>query len=203
MEFHDLGKHCTEENCGQQDFLPFKCDACSGIFCLEHRTRAGHSCTRPNFNDKRVLECPDCNRVLKRPPGVDHDVLLARHLESGCAEGVRKARPNKHRCSAQGCRGSEFVKVICKNCRNNFCFRHRHEDDHLCQGIATVSKPQSRWGGREQAGATASVSRRPGAGATAGSRSESGGCGAEAGEAAARREREACARQASRDVKTR
>lgn len=60
---------------------------------------------------KRVLECSSCSKVLKRPPGVAHDVLLQRHLASGCVEGVRKPKPNKLACSAAGCRGSEFVKV--------------------------------------------------------------------------------------------
>lgn len=69
---------------------------------------------------KRVLECTKCSKVLKRPPGVAHHDLLRRHVASGCVEGLRKAKPNKLRCSAKGCRGSEFVKVrsqgkICNN----------------------------------------------------------------------------------------
>ena len=193
------------------DFLPFKCDACAQVFCLDHRSHTAHSCTNAGFNDvsyhslpyqsvvslqnwvpwerltptvhqgkarlrrplpiaflwvkgvwkdtisrslscllypyrtppaslvpgfpfsrrrclgsetarvahdhhqknkqKRALECSKCNKVLRRPPGVEHSLLLQRHLVSGCVDGVRKARPNKIRCSLQGCRGSEFVKV--------------------------------------------------------------------------------------------
>lgn len=33
------------------DFLPFTCNGCSGVFCLEHRTHAGHDCPNANFND--------------------------------------------------------------------------------------------------------------------------------------------------------
>ncbi|CAN0305388.1 unnamed protein product, partial [Scytosiphon promiscuus] len=84
----------------------------------------------------RVLECSKCNKVLRRPAGVDHDLLLRRHLGSGCVDGIRKTRPNKIGCSAQGCRGSEFMKVSCGTCRKNFCFRHRHEEDHKCQASA-------------------------------------------------------------------
>ncbi|KAL4635268.1 AN1-type zinc finger protein 1 [Arapaima gigas] len=40
----DVGKHCQIESCHQKDFLPFVCDACSGVFCLEHRSRGSHSC---------------------------------------------------------------------------------------------------------------------------------------------------------------
>ncbi|XP_029935877.1 AN1-type zinc finger protein 1 isoform X2 [Myripristis murdjan] len=40
----DIGKHCQIESCHQKDFLPFVCDLCSGVFCLEHRSRESHSC---------------------------------------------------------------------------------------------------------------------------------------------------------------
>ncbi|XP_031440141.1 AN1-type zinc finger protein 1 [Clupea harengus] len=40
----DIGKHCKIKDCNRQDFLPFTCDACSGVFCLEHRSRESHSC---------------------------------------------------------------------------------------------------------------------------------------------------------------
>ncbi|XP_022410707.1 AN1-type zinc finger protein 1 isoform X2 [Delphinapterus leucas] len=40
----DIGRHCRVEQCRQRDFLPFVCDGCSGIFCLEHRSRESHSC---------------------------------------------------------------------------------------------------------------------------------------------------------------
>nr|XP_046227034.1 AN1-type zinc finger protein 1 [Scatophagus argus] len=40
----DIGKHCQIDTCNQKDFLPFVCDCCSGVFCLEHRSREAHSC---------------------------------------------------------------------------------------------------------------------------------------------------------------
>eukprot|EP00904_Undaria_pinnatifida_P001392 jgi/Undpi1/11253/HiC_scaffold_30.g13551.m1 len=219
MEFHDLGKHCSAENCGQQDFLPFKCDACSGIFCLDHRTHIGHSCSNAAFNDKRVLECSKCNKVLRRPPGVAHHHLLERHIASGCVEGVRKNKPNKLRCFVKGCRGSEFVKVSCKNCRENFCFRHRHEDDHNCQVAATalLAQRQRSQQQRQQqqkprrpggsGGLLPDSDRKPAAGAAAGTCSGSGSggtkCGTETGKAAARREREASRRRAATGVAAR
>ncbi|KAE8599104.1 hypothetical protein XENTR_v10017064 [Xenopus tropicalis] len=48
----DVGQHCSAENCGQLDFLPFRCDGCSGVFCLEHRSRESHGCPEiPQSND--------------------------------------------------------------------------------------------------------------------------------------------------------
>lgn len=42
----DIGKHCQIDSCSQKDFLPFACDLCRGVFCLEHRSREAHSCSR-------------------------------------------------------------------------------------------------------------------------------------------------------------
>ncbi|XP_024896943.1 AN1-type zinc finger protein 1, partial [Pteropus alecto] len=36
------------------DFLPFVCDACSGIFCLEHRSRESHSCPEVTVINERL-----------------------------------------------------------------------------------------------------------------------------------------------------
>lgn len=49
----DIGKHCEIKTCNQKDFLPFTCDACSGVFCLEHRSRESHSC--PELNVQREV----------------------------------------------------------------------------------------------------------------------------------------------------
>lgn len=42
-EFYNLGAHCYK--CKTKDFLPFKCDLCNHVFCLEHRTYEAHNCT--------------------------------------------------------------------------------------------------------------------------------------------------------------
>ena len=36
--------HCRRSDCNQVDFLPFECDCCHNVFCLEHRTYQAHSC---------------------------------------------------------------------------------------------------------------------------------------------------------------
>lgn len=87
-------------------------------------------------------------------------------------------------------------QVECTTCRRNFCFKHRHEEDHKCEGTAEASRrehPHLRKRGVGGAGvpkdkaATANLASKPAAGATG----ERRPCGTEAGEAAARREREA------------
>ncbi|KAM6215344.1 AN1-type zinc finger protein 1 isoform 2-T2 [Rhynchocyon petersi] len=49
----DIGKHCQVEHCRQRDFLPFVCDDCSGIFCLEHRSKESHDCSEVNIINER------------------------------------------------------------------------------------------------------------------------------------------------------
>ncbi|KAM4543991.1 AN1-type zinc finger protein 1 [Fundulus diaphanus] len=40
----EIGKHCQVNSCNLKDFLPFVCDSCSGVYCLQHRSREAHSC---------------------------------------------------------------------------------------------------------------------------------------------------------------
>nr|XP_034980925.1 AN1-type zinc finger protein 1 [Zootoca vivipara] len=50
----EIGQHCEVEGCGQLDFLPFVCDGCSGVFCLQHRSRAEHGCSEANLKSEEV-----------------------------------------------------------------------------------------------------------------------------------------------------
>ncbi|XP_021013715.1 AN1-type zinc finger protein 1 isoform X3 [Mus caroli] len=49
----DIGQHCQVQHCRQRDFLPFVCDGCSGIFCLEHRSKDSHGCSEVNVIKER------------------------------------------------------------------------------------------------------------------------------------------------------
>ncbi|XP_060055524.1 AN1-type zinc finger protein 1 isoform X3 [Erinaceus europaeus] len=50
----DIGQHCQVERCRRKDFLPFICDGCSGIFCLEHRSRDSHNCPEVTVVNERL-----------------------------------------------------------------------------------------------------------------------------------------------------
>lgn len=41
---------------------------------------------------------------------------------------------NANRCSLQGCKIKEMIPVVCKECKKNYCLRHRFPDDHKCEG---------------------------------------------------------------------
>ncbi|XP_074243054.1 AN1-type zinc finger protein 1 isoform X4 [Saimiri boliviensis] len=55
----DIGQRCQVEHCRQRDFLPFICGDCSGIFCLEHRSRESHG-------------CPEVTAINERPKTDQH-----------------------------------------------------------------------------------------------------------------------------------
>uniref|UniRef100_A0A8C9FM39 Zinc finger AN1-type containing 1 n=1 Tax=Pavo cristatus TaxID=9049 RepID=A0A8C9FM39_PAVCR len=55
-----LGQHCGVPDCRQLDFLPFVCDGCSGVFCLQHRSRDAHGCSEVNIRNNSVK--PDQHR---------------------------------------------------------------------------------------------------------------------------------------------
>ncbi|XP_039201427.1 AN1-type zinc finger protein 1 isoform X2 [Crotalus tigris] len=50
----EIGQHCGVEECKQLDFLPFVCDGCSGVFCIQHRSRSAHSCSEANLKNKNM-----------------------------------------------------------------------------------------------------------------------------------------------------
>ena len=62
MEFAHLGKSCSL--CNTQDFLPFTCDSCYSVFCLEHRSYIAHKCTKSIGKDHKVVSCPLCSQSI-------------------------------------------------------------------------------------------------------------------------------------------
>uniref|UniRef100_A0A2K5BX69 Zinc finger AN1-type containing 2B n=1 Tax=Aotus nancymaae TaxID=37293 RepID=A0A2K5BX69_AOTNA len=89
MEFPDLGAHCSEPSCQRLDFLPLKCDACSGIFCADHVAYAQHhcgsayqkiftnKCERAGCRQREMMKltCERCSRnfCIKHRHPLDHD----------------------------------------------------------------------------------------------------------------------------------
>ncbi|CAG2054978.1 unnamed protein product, partial [Timema podura] len=45
-----------------------------------------------------------------------------------------------NKCAAKGCRIKEVVKVLCPECKLNFCLKHRHTTDHQCEGAAGAAR---------------------------------------------------------------
>ncbi|XP_016042199.1 AN1-type zinc finger protein 2B isoform X3 [Erinaceus europaeus] len=155
MEFPDLGAHCSEPSCQRLDFLPLKCDACSGIFCADHVAYAQHHCGSAYRKDIQVPVCPLCNVPVPVAKGDSPDRAVGEHIDRDCrsdpAQQKRKIFTNK--CERAGCRQREMMKLTCDRCGRNFCIKHRHPLDHDCSGethptsragLAAISRAQSQ-----------------------------------------------------------
>ncbi|XP_068090962.1 AN1-type zinc finger protein 1 [Hyperolius riggenbachi] len=102
----DIGQHCEVQHCAQLDFLPFVCDGCSKVFCLEHRSRTSHGCVQiPASSDSRKSEgssqypctykgCSDKELVQVLCPFCDkHFCLRHRHQSDHECEKLETPKP--------------------------------------------------------------------------------------------------------------
>ncbi|XP_048350410.1 AN1-type zinc finger protein 2A [Sphaerodactylus townsendi] len=136
MEFPDLGKLCSERTCKQLDFLPLKCDACEEIFCKDHVAYNSHRCSSAYKKDIQVPVCPLCNAPVPVKKGEMADVVVGAHMDRGCRpdSAPKKEKIFTNRCFRSGCKKKEMIKLVCDQCGQNFCLRHRHPLDHQCPG---------------------------------------------------------------------
>nr|GMD84441.1 zinc finger AN1 and C2H2 domain-containing stress-associated protein 16-like [Ipomoea batatas]GME15057.1 zinc finger AN1 and C2H2 domain-containing stress-associated protein 16-like [Ipomoea batatas] len=81
--FPNLGKHCSVDDCRQIDFLPFTCDCCHKVFCLEHRSYARHQCPKGNKHDVTVVICPLCAKGVRLIPDEDPNITWQSHHRFG------------------------------------------------------------------------------------------------------------------------
>lgn len=133
-----------------KDFLPFKCDACALVYCLDHRTYASHSCPAALSRDHRTEICALCGDSISFF-GVEDKLASAAlhaHIESGGCRGAKLARESKLRCPAPGCRSrlALSMRVQCHRCHQYTCLQHRFTEDHACSAAsrsALIAQPRS------------------------------------------------------------
>ena len=130
-----LGKHCALEECGQVDFLPFKCSACSETFCLEHRTCKAHRCNKGSSSHDSTIVCPLCAKGFQMQQGEGADAAFDRHTRSGCNPANYSTVHNKRKCPVPRCQEKLNTTNIyrCKHCQVEVCLKHRLPPDHKCQ----------------------------------------------------------------------
>ncbi|KAF3332137.1 zinc finger AN1 domain-containing stress-associated protein 12 [Carex littledalei] len=135
--FLDLGAHCEQEDCKQLDFLPFTCDGCQMVFCLEHRTYKAHSCPKSEHKSRTVVICETCSMSIEKKFGEEEKAVLTRHERSGSCDPAKKQKP---RCPVKRCK--EVLTFsncnTCKKCNLKVCLKHRFPSDHLCKGAAVA-----------------------------------------------------------------
>ncbi|KAG3090637.1 hypothetical protein PI124_g17856 [Phytophthora idaei] len=161
----DIGAHCSVPACHQQDFLPFTCDCCSGVFCLEHRTYDSHECPKAGSNDRRVVQCPVCKQMIRWTAEQDVNAVWEEHVRVGhCTrekfkqqQKKQQKKPKKKRCAAQNCREVLLTsnQFHCNKCAQDVCLKHRFEADHDCEAKRQTQRQQ--WLGGFKARSTSSA----------------------------------------------
>lgn len=156
-----LGIHCAQ--CRTLDFLPSACDCCEKTFCSQCMGYEAHSCPAAHTRQRLAAVCPICDVVVPTTGGVAADVAVERHIAGGCKPLERTTSYDDRACKYGKCKRRELVKCVCRDCNQNFCFKHRAISDHRC-GQKKVAK--SGGGGRLGAAAArpeaaAAAARRP------------------------------------------
>lgn len=135
-EFPNLGYHCSVSDCNQLDFLPFTCDRCHQVHCLEHRGYIEHKCTKPNKQDVTVVICPLCAKGVRLIPDQDPNITWDNHVNVECDPSNYEKVTKKRKCPAPGCKEvlvfSNTIK--CRDCLEDHCLKHRFGQDHKCSG---------------------------------------------------------------------
>ncbi|KAG6398260.1 hypothetical protein SASPL_139715 [Salvia splendens] len=139
--FPDLGSHCQKSDCHQLDFLPFTCNACHKVFCLEHRLAKSHECPKPDAGSRKVVVCEACSAAIETTgcDGEDEKKVLERHDKSGDCDPRRKKKPT---CPVRRCKEVLTFSntATCKTCRGRVCLKHRFPADHACNQQRSSNK---------------------------------------------------------------
>ncbi|XP_046394675.1 AN1-type zinc finger protein 2A-like [Ischnura elegans] len=135
MEFPHLGKNCHHTDCHKLDFLPMKCDACDSVFCHEHFSYRSHECPSAYQKDVQVPVCPLCNVPVPFKRGQLPDIAVGAHIDNDCQSDPACSRRKvfTNRCNVKNCKQKELVPVQCRDCKLNYCLKHRHPQDHQCK----------------------------------------------------------------------
>ncbi|CDJ56124.1 AN1-like Zinc finger-containing protein, putative [Eimeria maxima] len=139
----DKGLTCSNSLCRQRDFLPFTCNKCGKVFCLEHYLPDGHSCPRKNAGDRRVYVCQDCLEVISlrltpissiKCPNCQVDVCIKHRLKEdhNCevllsTRGERKRNSLFKKLSSSASKGMKWHSESTKNSGAE----RRHVLDHV------------------------------------------------------------------------
>ena len=141
--FPELGAHCQHSDCNQLDFLPFKCDGCLKVFCLEHRSCKSHQCPNSDHKSRRVFVCETCAISIEIIHGEDKKAIQEKHDESGDCDPTKKKKPT---CSVRRCKEIlTFSNTItCKSCHVKVCLKHRFPANHACKGSSVLISSSAR-----------------------------------------------------------
>ncbi|KVI03491.1 Zinc finger, AN1-type [Cynara cardunculus var. scolymus] len=125
--FPNLGKHCSVDDCKIIDFLPFTCDCCNKVFCLDHRSYISHQCPKANKNNRTVVICPLCAKGVHLVLDQDPNITWESHVNTDCDPSNYEKVTKKKKCPVRGCRETlTFSNTIkCRDCTIEHCLKHR------------------------------------------------------------------------------
>lgn len=137
MEFGDVGNHCAVESCHRQDFLPYTCDRCSKVFCLQHYRANKHDCEVGDADDVQAILCPLCNKTIRFRANQNPDKLWDDHFLNECTQEQPSEEDTKRTCTAPGCktRITPSNHITCSTCHAVVCLPHRRAEDHQCDTV--------------------------------------------------------------------
>lgn len=141
--FPDLGTHCQRPDCNQLDFLPFKCDGCLKVFCLEHRSCKSHKCPKSDINSRKVFVCETCSVSIEMIARESEKAIQEKHHKSGDCDPKKKKKPT---CAVRRCKEilSFSNTSTCKTCHIKVCLKHRFPADHACRHAISGSSSSAR-----------------------------------------------------------
>lgn len=144
----NLGEQCSVNDCKLIDFLPFTCDCCNKVFCLEHRSYSTHECPNANKNDITVVICPLCAKGVHLVPNQDPNITWESHVNTDCDPSNYEKATKKKKCPVRGCKEIlTFSNTIkCRDCTIDHCLKHRFGPDHTCPGPKKPEPTFPFWG---------------------------------------------------------
>lgn len=163
MELPHLGEQCQVDSCGQLDFLPIKCYGCHKKFCTDHFQYESHQCPNRHTKDVQVPVCPLCDSPVPTAKGVSPDTTVSAHIDRDCKSDPAVAKRNKvytNRCSVKKCKQKEMMKVNCDQCKQSYCLKHRHPQDHECQNAAVRNAASPKGSASSSKSAQAAIARQ-------------------------------------------
>ncbi|XP_050426439.1 AN1-type zinc finger protein 2B-like isoform X2 [Adelges cooleyi] len=100
---------------------------------------SSHQCEPGLKKNIQMPVCPLCKKPVPTPRGQKPDCTVGEHIDNDCRVAESKKIFTNH-CTVATCSGKEAVPVLCSECRQNYCFKHRHPSDHSCSGDAEMAK---------------------------------------------------------------
>lgn len=150
MELPHIGENCALKECNRLDFLPVKCDACCGVFCLDHYQYENHSCQKAKDRNVQVPICPLCSEPVACRANQLPDIAVSQHIDKYCKRNEMiknrvKPKTDLQSCSFKSCRQKDLIYLECGDCRLKFCIKHRHPNDHQCSGPGVHANLVNNW----------------------------------------------------------